>query len=139
LFPDIRLLLLAVPWLRKNVGFTFGFSGPGFSVQYVNGGSAAAGVVGAVVGVVIALDVRALVVSGGVVGAVVGVVVAFGAAALGAVGVVVMAADRVAAGVGAPAGDGAPRDKAPMARQARSANQTRDVRALRPSLSRRLR
>jgi hypothetical protein len=101
----------------------------------LNGGSPAAGVVGAVVvgrapsrpslpaAVVVALGVRAVVVGVGVVGAVVGVVVSRSAAVLGVVGVVVGAVDGGAAGVGAPAGDGAARDRVPIAKPATSVTQ----------------
>jgi hypothetical protein len=105
----------------------------------LNGGSAGASVVGAVVGVVVALSVGAIVVSVGAVGAVVGVVVARDAAVLGVVGVAVVAVDGGAAGVGAPARDGAARDTVPIAKPATSVIQTWDIPALRPSLSRRRR
>jgi hypothetical protein len=116
------------PWLRKSVGL----------VQ-LNGGSAGASVVGAVVGVAVALSVGAIVVSVGVVGAVVDGVVACGAAVLGVVSVVVEAVDWGAAGVGAPAGDGAARDRVPIAKPATSVTQTWDIPALGPSFSRRRR
>jgi hypothetical protein len=126
--PCVKLLPLLVPWLRKNSGL----------VQ-LNGGSAAAGVVGAVVGMVVAVGVRAVVSGVGVVGAVVGVVVVFGATVLGVLGVVVVAVDGDAGGIGAPAGVGAARDRVPIAKPATSVTQMRDIPALRPSLSRRRR
>jgi hypothetical protein len=100
------------------------------------GGSTAAGVVGAVVGVVVALGIRVVVVGVGVVGAVVGVVVACGAAVLGVCGVVGVAVDGNTAGVGAAAGNGAAKDRMPIAKPATSVTQTRDIPALRPRLSR---
>ena len=85
------------------------------------------------------LGSAAVVVSVGVDGAVVGVVVACGAAVLGVVGVVVVAVDGDAAGVGAAAGNGAAKDRVPIAKPVASVTQTRDLAALRPSLSRRRR
>jgi hypothetical protein len=86
--PEVKLLLLLVPWLRKFSGW----------VQLNGvGGSAAAGVVG----------------------------------------VVVVAVDGDAAGVGAAAGNGVQKVRVPIAKPATSVTQTRDIPALRPSLSRR--
>jgi hypothetical protein len=87
----------------------------------------------------VALGVRAVVVGAGIVGAVVGVVVPSRVAVPGVAGVVVVAADGVAAGVGAPEGDGAAKDRVPIAKTARSVTQTRNIPALRPSLQRRRR
>jgi hypothetical protein len=89
--------------------------------------------------VVVALGVGAVVVCVGVVGAVVSVVVAAGVAVLGVVGVVVVAVDWDAAGVGAAAGNGAAKDRMPIATTATSVTQTRDILALGPGLSRRRR
>ena len=122
--PCVKLPPLLVPWLRKNSGL----------VQ-LNGGSAGAGVVAAVVGVVNALAVGAVAVGVGVLGAVLGIAAACGAAVLGVVGVVVVAVDGDARGVGAPAGVGAARDRVPIAKPATSVTQRRDIRALRASLS----
>ena len=86
-----------------------------------------------------ALGVDAVATSVGVAGAVVGVLAARGAAVPGVVGVVVVAVDGGAVGVGAPAGDGAARDRVPIAKPVTSATQTWDSPALRPWLSRRRR
>jgi hypothetical protein len=103
------------------------------------GGSAGANVVGAVVRVLVALGVGAAVVGVGVVGALGGVVVVRGAAVLGVVGLVVAAVDWAATRVGAAAGNGAATDRVLIAKPAKSVTQTRNILALRPSLSRRRR
>jgi hypothetical protein len=99
------------------------------------GGSAGADAVGAVVRVPVALGVGAAVVGIGVVEVPGGVVVACGAAVVGVVGLVVAAVDLAATLVGAAAGNGAATDRVLIAKPAKSVIQTRNILALRPSLS----
>jgi hypothetical protein len=101
------------------------------------GGSAGADVVGAAVRVLVALGLGAAVVGVGVVGALRAVVVACGAAVLGVVGLVSVAVDCAATRVGAAAGNVAATDRVLIAKPAKSVIQTRNILALRPSLSRR--